>query len=182
MKKKNFWLTTVLVSVFVAVSFAMRLLPHPYNFIPIGALALVCGTYIRSRWGILIPVAVMAISDLIIGTHNLMLLTWACFLMISMLGWWVRQHKNPLHIVGATVAGSVIFYLVTNFGVWALTPLYAKTAAGLVQCYYMAIPFFRNTALGDLFYVGVFFGLYEALSYLVFVPRQKPIRVVASSK
>lgn len=156
----------------------MRLLPHPANFIPIGALALFSGTYIKSRWGILLPVAVMAFSDMIIGMHSLYLVTWGSFLLIGMIGWWVRSKKSMVRILSGTVMGSVLFYLLTNFAVWLFTPLYAKTAVGLVQCYYMAIPFFRNTALGDLFYVGVFFGLYVVVRKTVKLRQKQIVRAV----
>jgi len=169
--KKTISLSVVILVIIVGVSFLMRLLPHPANFIPIGALALICGTYIRSKWAILIPVGIMAISDFIVGWHSLVFFTWGSFLLIGMIGWWVRKKKNVLRVAGGTLAGSILFFIVTNFAVWAFTPLYSKTVAGLVQCYYMAVPFFRNTALGDLFYVAIFFGLYE-LAYYAVVKKQ----------
>ena len=157
----------VAVGLLAIVSLLMRLVPHPANFVPIAALALLAGTYLRRRWAVLLPVAVMAISDLFIGLHSVILFTWGSFLLVGMLGWWIRREKNIWRVTGGTLAGSVIFYLVTNFAVWAFTPLYAKTFAGLVQSYYMAIPFFRNTVLGDVFYAAVFFGTYEIAAYLV---------------
>jgi hypothetical protein len=175
--KKERWLIVVTVILFVVAALIMRLVPHPYNFIPVGALALFCGTYVRSKWAVLIPVAVMVLSDSLIGWHNLVLFTWGCYLVSGMIGWWVRQRKNVGRIVAGTLAGSVLFYLVTNLAVWAFTPLYSKTLAGLVQCYVMAMPFFRNTFLGDLFYVGVFFGLYEAVYYLAAIKQRKLVAV-----
>lgn len=165
-KSNKAWLYIILGLIIVA-SIIMRLVPHPANFIPLGALALFSGTYIRSKWGIIIPVIVMVGTDLIIGLHNLILFTWGSFLLIAMIGWWVRKKKNIWRIVGGTLAGSILFFVVTNFAVWAFTPLYSKTVAGLVQCFYMAIPFFRNTMAGDLFYVGIFFGLYELVALVL---------------
>lgn len=173
--KKYYYFPLILFGLVAVISFMMRLLPHPANFIPLGALALLSGTYIRSKWGIILPVVVMAISDAIIGWHSLVFFTWGGFLLIGMIGWWVRQKKSLWRIASSSLVGSIIFYLVTNFAVWAFTPLYAKTATGLVQCFYMAIPFFRNTALGDLFYVGIFFGLYEAAAYLLRVGQKKEV-------
>jgi len=164
--KKNI-LPSVLVGLVVVVSLVMRLVPHPANFVPLGALALASGVYLRSRWGILVPLFVMVVSDLIVGWHNLVLFTWGSYLLMGMIGWWVRQHKSVWRVAGGTLFGSVLFFVITNVAVWAFTPLYAKTAAGLVQCFYLALPFFRNTVAGDIFYVGIFFGLYEALAYLV---------------
>ena len=99
--------------------------------------------------------------------HNLIFFTWGSFVLIGIIGWIVKKRKNLLTVISGTLAGSVLFYLVTNFAVWAFTPLYDKTGSGLIQCYTMAIPFFRNTVLGDLFYVGVFFGVFELVKYLI---------------
>ncbi|MFA5134336.1 MAG: DUF6580 family putative transport protein [Patescibacteria group bacterium] len=176
MKKNIYFL--LFLALIAGASVLMRLLPHPANFIPIGALALFSGTHIRSRWGILLPVAVMAVSDIIIGLHSLYLVTWGSFLLIGMIGWWVRNKKSALRIVSGSVTGSVLFFLLTNFAVWLFTPLYAKTTAGLVQCYYMAIPFFRNTILGDLFYVAVFFGLYAIIRKTAAVYRKQSMTAI----
>ena len=164
--KKNTIITLCLFAVVIAASFIMRVVPHPANFIPIGALALLSGMYIKSKWGVLLAVAVMMLSDLIIGMHSLVLFTWGSFLIFGMIGWWIRKNKNILRVVGGTLAGSTIFFIITNFAVWAFTPLYNKTASGLVDSYYMAIPFFRSAALGDLFYVGIFVGVFEAVYYM----------------
>jgi len=177
-KSNKAWLYIILGLIIVA-SIIMRLVPHPANFIPLGALALFSGTYIRSKWGIVVPVLVMVGTDFVLGLHSLVLFTWGSFLLIAMIGWWVRKKKNIWRIVGGTLAGSILFFIVTNFAVWAFTPLYSKTVIGLVQCFYMAIPFFRNTMAGDLFYVGIFFGLYElvALALKKRVPVKKSVLV-----
>jgi len=177
-KSNKAWLYIILGLIIVA-SIIMRLVPHPANFIPLGALALFSGTYIRSKWGIVVPVLVMVGTDFVLGLHSLVLFTWGSFLLIAMIGWWVRKKKNIWRIVGGTLAGSILFFIVTNFAVWAFTLLYSKTVIGLVQCFYMAIPFFRNTMAGDLFYVGIFFGLYElvALALKKRVPVKKSVLV-----
>ncbi|MFH0805033.1 MAG: DUF6580 family putative transport protein [Patescibacteria group bacterium] len=169
MRRDNPWLLVGMVTLFVVLAVVVRFVPHPYNFVPVGALALFCGTYIRSRWGVLIPVAVMAISDTIIGWHSLVLFTWGSYLLAGTVGWWVRRNRNLVGVVAGTAAGSVLFFVVTNFAVWAFTPLYTKTVAGLVQCFAMAIPFFRNTVAGDLFFVAAFFGAYAVARSLATV-------------
>ncbi|MFA6552827.1 MAG: DUF6580 family putative transport protein [Patescibacteria group bacterium] len=163
--KNNRWFVSLAVLVFVMLTVLMRLVPHPYNFIPMGALALFCGTYVRSRWGVVIPLVAMVVSDSIIGWHNLVLFTWGSYFFFGMIGWWVRRNKHVGRIAAGTIAGSVLFYAITNFAVWAFTPLYSKTLAGLVQSYVMAVPFYRNTFFGDIFYVSVFFGVYELVKY-----------------
>jgi len=176
--KKQTIITLSLFAVVIMASMIMRVVPHPANFIPIGALALLSGVYIKSKWGILLPVAVMMTSDLIIGMHSLVLFTWGSFLVFGMIGWWIRKNKNIFRMIGGAISGSVIFYLVTNFAVWAFTPLYNKTATGLIDSYYMAIPFFRNAALGDLFYAGVFFGAFELVYFLALARKKNLAKVI----
>jgi hypothetical protein len=150
----------------VAVGIILRLLPHPANFAPVGAIALFGGTYLNKKWAVWLPLVVMIATDSIIGFHNLVLFTWGSLVLIALLGLWLRNHKNIPNIIFGTLTGSLLFFFITNFGVWAFTPMYAHTWAGLVYCFVMAVPFFRNTVASDLFYVGVFFGTYEMAKYL----------------
>lgn len=157
----------ILAGIVIRILSDKRILPFPPNFAPIGALALFSGVYIRKKYALIIPLIAMVISDLFIGWHNLVLFTWGSFALIVVIGWWVRKRKNIFTVVSGSLAGSVAFFLITNFAVWTFTPLYAKTTPGLVLCFTMAIPFFRNTILGDLFFVGVLFSIYELVVYLV---------------
>lgn len=174
--KKNYTLI-IFIALFFIAAFAMRLLPHPSNFIPIGAFALFSGVYIKSKWGLIIPIVLMLATDMIIGLHSVILFTWGSFAIFGVIGWWIRKNKNVFRIAGGTLAGAVIFYLITNFAVWMFTPLYAKTLAGLTQSYYMAIPFFRNSLVGDLFYVGIFFGMYEVVMLVQKYSLRKKVEV-----
>ena len=155
---------------FIIAAVLSRLLPHPPNFAPIAALALFGGTYLDRKQAIIIPLVAMFLSDLYLGFAEIsvVIAVYFSFILITLLGMWLKNHKNLLNLVGVSLTGSVLFFVITNFAVWSGTPWYSKNLAGLLQCYYLAIPFFRNTVLGDLFYVGVFFGLYELIShYLV---------------
>jgi len=145
----------------VVVAVIFRLLPHPANFAPIGAIALFGGVYLKNKQAMWLPLAAMIVSDIIIGLHSTIFFTWGSFLFIAGIGIYLKTRKNIKNVILGTVLGSLVFYFVTNFGVWAVTPLYAKTTQGLIQCYLMAIPFFRNTLVSDIFYVAVFFGAYE---------------------
>jgi len=170
---KNKTTLIVLLAAVAILSAVARLLPHPSNFVPLGALALISGTYIRSRWGVVLPLLVMVATDTLIGWHNIVFFTWGCYLLMSMMGWWIRQKKNAWRVVGGALAGSILFFVVTNLAVWAFTPLYTKTAAGLVYCFYMALPFFRNTVLSDLIFSGIFFGSFEVVLYWMALRRKK---------
>ena len=143
---------------------ASRLLPHPPNFTPIAALALFGGAYFGAkRWALLVPLAAMLLSDLVIGFHPLLPVVYGSFALIVSIGFWLRTRRRPLPIAGAALASSLLFFLVTNFGVWALGSLYPKTLQGLLVCYAAAIPFFQNTLFGDAVYTVALFGSFRLI-------------------
>ena len=165
--KSQFTLQNVigpLVIIFFAV--AMRLLPHPANAAPIAAMALFGGTYLNKKYAVIVPLAALFISDLFLGFHATMFYVYSAMLLVGLIGIYLRNHKNVQNILGASLLSSTLFFLITNFGVWA-QGAYARDIAGLFQSYVMGLPFFRNTIIGDLFYVGLFFGSYAfALKFL----------------
>lgn len=144
-----------------------RLLPHPDNFVPIAAIALFAGAILPLRLALTLPLGAMIISDFIIGLHSLFLLTWGCFLLVVFLGKYLIRKIKPISVITASLAASVLFYLITNFGVWAEGRMYSMTISGLIECYYMALPFFRHTILSDLFYSGLLFGAYASLRHFI---------------
>jgi len=136
-----------------------RLLPHPWNFTPIGAMALFSGATFRDRrLAFVVPLATLFLSDLVIGLHFLMWAVYGSFALMVWLGTWLRARRRLWPIAATTLAGSVLFFVVTNFAVWLSGMTYPKTAAGLVACYVAAIPYFGNTLAGDAFYVALLFG------------------------
>jgi hypothetical protein len=155
----RFWLMAGLV--FGAA--ALRLLPHPPNFTPIAAIALFGGAqFERKRWAFAVPLAAMALSDAVLRVlfgWGFDPVVYAAFALIVCLGFLLRNKRTaPLPVAGASLAAATIFYLTTNFAVWAASGMYSKTLAGLVTCYVAAIPFFGPTVAGDLFYSAVLFG------------------------
>ena len=148
----------------IALAIVFRLVKHIPNFAPIGAVALFSGVYLKNKWALALPLAAMVISDYFIGYYTLpvMLAVYSSFALIGVIGRYVGKNKNLYTIVGGCLTGSVLFYLITNFAVWAATPYYAKTLTGIVQCYVNALPFFRYTVAGDIFFSTVLFGSYEA--------------------
>jgi hypothetical protein len=158
------FLTAVLLILFAAFS---RLIPHPANFTPVAAIALFSGVYLEKKYFFIIPVGAMLLSDLILGFHSIMIWVYGSFVVIALFGLWLKSHlsasrasKKTAYVIGTTLFSSVVFFIVTNFGMWT-TGFYGYTFSGLAECYTMAIPFFRNTVAGDLFYVAVMFGIYE---------------------
>ncbi len=161
--------------ILITLGIAARFLPHPANFAPIGAIAIFSGIYLPKKWAIVLPLAAMFFSDLFIGFYSwpIMLSVYVSFAIMGLIGLLVRKNKRLATVLGGTILGSVIFYLLTNAAVWAFGSLYPPTAAGLLQSYYLAIPFFRNSLLGDLFYTGVLVGAYEASLALLY--REKKV-------
>lgn len=146
---------------FVFVAALLRLLPHPPNVAPIAALALFGGVYLGKRYALAVPLGAMLISDIFLGFHSTMPYVYGSFAITGLLGLWLAQHKTPRNIIAITFGSSLLFFLVTNFGVWASSTLYPKTLDGLMLSYTMGIPFFRNTLAGDFFFVAILFGGYE---------------------
>ena len=156
MKNKN--LAPVIIIVLGALS---RLLPHPANFAPIGALALFGGAHFKGARAFLIPLAAMFLSDLFLGFHSTMPFVYGAFFLIVCIGKLLEDKKTVIPIFGASIISSLLFFLVTNFGVWAATTMYAKNIGGLMTSYLMGVPFLKNTFLGDLFYTFTFFYGYR---------------------
>lgn len=151
----------------VAFALILRLIPHPPNVAPIAAMALFGGAYLDKRYALLVPLIAMLASDFFIGFHSTMPFVYGSFVIIGLIGLWLRNHKTIANTVGATLISSLLFFLITNLGVWLVGGLYPKTLQGLINTYFYAIPFFRNTIVGDLFYVGLFFGAYELVLKIV---------------
>lgn len=146
-----------------------RLVPHPDNFAPIAALGLFSGACLHSRRFWLVPVLALLLSDGLIGFYHpvTMLSVYCGFILCALLGQTMLAHRRSLSaLAGTTLAGSLIFFLLSNLGDWLSGVNYPLTWAGLRDCYLMAVPFFRNTVAGDLFYVAVLFGSYETAGRL----------------
>lgn len=138
----------------------MRLIPHWPNFTPIAAIALFGGTFLKRKdLAFLIPVVAMLLSDLIIGFHSTMFAVYASFIAIVSLGMFLQSRLTVVNTISASLASSILFYLITNFASWTsgIMP-YPMNVAGLMQSYIAGLPFFFNGILGDLFYNSVLFG------------------------
>ncbi len=149
----------ITLSVLILAAAVTRLLPHPSNFAPITAIALFGGTQLSRRsHAFLIPLGAMFLSDCLLGFHPQMPSVYLSFALVVLIGCWVRGHKTPLRIAEGALGGSILFFVLTNFSVWAFDALYPRTAAGLVACFAAALPFFHNSLLGDASYTVVLFG------------------------
>ncbi len=148
-----------LVTGLVALAAAARLLPHPPNFTPVTAAALFGGACLPRRWqAFLVPLLAFFVSDLVLGFHDQMPGVYGGMLLIAALGRTLRDRRRPLPIATSALFGSVIFFVTSNFGVWAAGWLYPRTGPGLTLCFAAAIPFFGPALLGDLLYTAALFG------------------------
>lgn len=153
----------LLAVLFIIFATLMRLVPHAANFAPIAAIALFSGAVLPRRWSFIVPILAMIVSDFFLGFYSLpiMISVYSCFLVSVFLGMWARKQKERgMSVLGASLFGSILFFVTTNFAVWAWGGMYPHTISGLIAAYTMAIPFFHNTFFGDLFYTGALFGMY----------------------
>ncbi|MHB1686662.1 MAG: DUF6580 family putative transport protein [Ignavibacteriaceae bacterium] len=156
----------MMITLMVLAAAALRLLPHYPNFTPIAGMALFGGAYFSNKkTAFIIPFAAMFLSDIILGFHSTMWAVYLSFAFIVMIGFSLRRGKKISNIFLASVSSSVLFFVITNFAVWLTGSIYPMNFAGLAECFTAAIPFFRYTMLGDLFYVGVFFGAFELAQF-----------------
>ena len=154
----------VLALALVVIGVILRILPHTANFAPVGAIALFAGAILSLRIALWLPLAIMVISDLIIGLHPLVGFTWGAFGLITLIGIALRKSSNWLRIPLGALASSLLFFVISNFGVWVEGKLYPHTWQGLSDCFIMALPFFRTTLASDLLFSALFFGFYAAFS------------------
>ena len=164
----------VLLGAIVAAA-ALRLVPHPPNFTPIDAMALFSAAYLGRRvLAFAAPLGALLLSDLVLGFYHGIATVYASVALIVLVGWIALSRVSPLRVGTAAIAGSLLFFVITNFGMWLFSGFYPLTTAGLAACYVVAIPFFQNTVAGDLFYSAVLFGGFALLERTVPTLRTQP--------
>ena len=161
-------LRAVIVLCFILFAAAVRVLPHPWNFTPIGAMALFSGAKFGRSWkAFLFPLAALFCGDVFVGLYRLMPVVYFSFCLSVLIGTAFRNRQSLKPLSLATFLGALQFFLVTNFAIWTVGKTYPHSFAGLVTCYVAGIPFFGNTVAGDACYALLLFGgfaLVERLS------------------
>jgi Family of unknown function (DUF6580) len=143
----------------ILLAAVLRIIPHPWNLTPIGAMALFSGAMFRNRWmAFALPLASLFAGDLFVGLHKLLFVVYASFAVSVAIGRWLGENRGGARIGGAVFLGAAQFFVVTNSAVWAIGGFYPKTIAGLVNCFVAGVPFFWNTLAGDALYAGILFG------------------------
>lgn len=172
--KKTQFITAIAI---VVIAIFSRFLPLPANFSPFGAIALFSGAYFVNNYlKYILPIALLWVSDVIINNviyseymdgfslfYQGSLWIYLTFALIIFIGSIIKK-KNQLTILIGSVGASVLFFLVSNFGVWFSTSMYAKNVEGLIQCYVMGIPFFKYTLASNFIFSAVFFGMFEVFT------------------
>ena len=162
MNRSRLW---TLIGIIGAAALA-RLLPHPPNMTPIAAMALFGGATLRNRWqAFALPLLAMAASDVLLGLTRYGLaalasrpVVYGALALTVVMGLMLRRRRTPATIGAAALGSSLLFFVVTNFSVWLGSVYYPPTWEGLVACYTAALPFFRNTLVGNLAFSLVLFG------------------------
>lgn len=154
-------LDLALVAFLIALDVAARLLPHAWGFTPVAASGLFAARMLRLPiLAVVVPVAAMALTGWALGADDwrISLVLYAAIAVPALLGIATRRFPGALPVVATMLAGSLVFFALSNFAVWAFSGMYPLTMAGLVQCYVAALPFLDKTVLGDLIWTGVLFG------------------------
>lgn len=161
MKKMNI---SILVHVGLVLLAALtRIIPHPWNFTAISAMALLSGNKNKNRLtAILLPWSALFLTDLILGFHVTMIYVYGAVALTALMSYQLKMNRTYHYLLSALMS-SVIFFLITNFGVWLSTGFYTQDLSGLIECFTMAVPFFKNQVLGDLFYTVLLFSCSSVL-------------------
>lgn len=164
----RFW---TLVSIVLAVALT-RVVPHPWNFTPVGALCLFGGAYFAQRWAAFaVPLAALLLSDLILaatvygfGSLAYVAPAYVAFALIVGLGMLLRRMPRVFSapgaaaIVSAAVAAALLHFVVTNFAVWMSQDIYPRSGAGLIACFTAALPFLQQMLYANLVFSAILFG------------------------
>jgi hypothetical protein len=173
-QKETLLYRTLLALALIALAAALRMAPHPWNFTPVGAMALFSGAVLKDRrLAFLFPLVALFAGDIFIGFHKLLPIVYASFLVNVAIGLWLRDRRTIARITLATLLGAIQFFIVTNFAVWQFLSGFPHTASGLAACYVAGIPFFWNTLAGDAVYAALLFGGYALAERML--PALRPL-------
>ena len=167
-QKETLLYRTLLALALILLAAALRIAPHPWNFTPVGAMALFSGALLKDRrLAFLFPLLALFVGDIFIGLYKILPIIYASFLINVAIGLWLRDRRTISRISLATLLGATQFFLVSNFAVWQFMSTYPHNASGLLACYVAAIPLFWNTLAGDAVYAALLFGAYALAERLV---------------
>lgn len=162
----------------VLLAVLSRFASHPPNFSPVFGALLFGGAYLKERDSVWFPVALLAVSDVVLTTQVYrmqlgwsQLLVWLGFAVVALIGRWLWNRMSVRTVLAASLAGPTAFFFISNFAVWLEWKMYPPTWQGLLACYVAALPFFRNSLLSSLLFSGLLFGAYELYRRKFVAPR-----------
>ena len=151
------WPRFVLLASLIVLGVVSQLLPHPPNVTAVGALALFAGAMFRDRRiAFALPLSTLLLSDLTRGLHVLIPVVYGSFAVSVLIGRWLGTSRTFVGVSLAALLGAIQFFAVTNFAIWLL--YYPPTWEGFSECYALAIPYFRNSLMGDAVFTAGLFG------------------------
>jgi hypothetical protein len=161
-------LDLLLVVFLIGFDIVARLLPHVPGLWPFAASALFAGRMLRTpALAFVVPIAALALSNAVLPGDDwrIILSVYVAIALPALLGILSKNYRGIVAVPAAAIAGSLLFFVITNFAVWAFGDLYSRDWNGLVQCYVLALPFLDKTVLGDLFWTAVLFGSAALVQY-----------------
>jgi len=160
-ERNLYYMPAAIAAALIAVAAILRILPHPWNFTPVGAMAIFSGSVLRNRSAALVlPLTALFAGAALVGFHKLMLAVYGSFVISVVIGRWLAGSRTVARILGAVLLGAAQFYVLTNLATWAFLNFYPKTGEGLWACYVAGLPLVWNTLAGDVVYAAVLFGGY----------------------
>ena len=159
--------SVLIASLLIVVAAVSRIVPHPWNFTPVIAMALFAGARLeRTSWAVAGMFLVLALGDLAIGAFPYAGLPWVygTLLVVTLIGRRLAKEKGLIIPLAYTIGTGALFYAVTNLGVWLQGGLYSRTFDGLFTCYVAGLPFYRNQLVGDLLFSSALFGAFALAS------------------
>lgn len=183
---QNSWARPLFLCVLIAATVAVRVVPHPWNFAPVGAVALFAGATFGQRWAaFLVPLLAMFLADVLLAMSEgydvvtpTTALIYGCYALYVVLGFWLRSRwRQGVPVAGAALLGAVVFFLVTNAAAWwgmstGADARYTPDFSGLMASYAAGVPFFGNTLLGDAVFCTLLFGGLALAEH--YIPALKP--------
>ena len=157
----------ILILGLIIIGVMTRLIPHPPNFTPILSFALLSSVYSKNNLGIFVPISIMLLSDIFLGSHGAIIWVYSSLFIIYLIGFYFIKNISYKNILMGTIVGSLMFFIITNFGVWFIG--YPKTLEGFIHCYTLAIPFYKNTLISSMFYSTIIHLGYYLLSNKIVV-------------
>ncbi len=152
----------MLASAILVLGFLSRVLVHIPNFSPVIALALFGGATLSRKTAVVLPVMILALTDIVLGLHETMPFTWGSVILIAALGRRLAERRDFKNIAMLSVGSAVLFFIITNIGCWLV--MYPRNLIGLQESFLAALPFFRNTLISTLIYSAVLFGGYAIVA------------------